>query len=101
MAQHRQGTASRHHFLFDLPRYQVARFHSQEVDTRLEPHPVETDEKREGETPRERLIWSSDEHMKNKKKEAKWSQWELGRLCLKWNLPHSQFPCPDFLADFL
>lgn len=49
MAQHRQGTASRHHFLFDLPRDQVAGFHSQEVDARLEPHPVETHEKRDGE----------------------------------------------------
>lgn len=50
---------------------------------------------------RERLIWSLDEHMKNKRKEAKLSQGELGGLCLKLNLPRSEFPCPDFLADFL
>lgn len=48
LAQHRQGTAPRHHFLFDLPCYQVAGFHSQEVDARLEPHPAETDEKEGG-----------------------------------------------------
>lgn len=77
LAQHRQGTAPRHHFLFDLPCYQVAGFHSQEVDARLEPHPAETDVKREGETQRGRLIWSSDEQVKNKRKEAKLSQWKL------------------------
>lgn len=77
MAQHRQGTARRHHFLFDLPCYQVAGLHSQEVDARLEPHPAETDVKREGETERERLIWSSEEQVKNKRKEAKSSQWKL------------------------
>lgn len=49
LAQHRQGAASWHHFLFDLPRDQVARFHRQEVDAWLEPHPAETREKREGE----------------------------------------------------
>lgn len=38
---------------------------------------------------------------KNKRKEAKLSQGELGGRCLKLNLPRSDFPCPDFLADFL
>lgn len=49
LTHHRQRTASRCHFLFDLPRDKVAGFHSQEVDSWLEPHPAGREIERTGE----------------------------------------------------
>lgn len=99
LAQHRQGTASRHHFLFDLPRYQVAGFHSQEVDAWLEPHPAETDEKREEEL---RLNWSSDEHVKKKSRGKNPKCHSGSKGDFSWNGIRlaQNFPAPIFWLIF-
>ena len=55
LAHHCQGTASRRHFLFDLPRDEVAGLHGEEVDAWLEPHPVRG-MRREAEEEKARLI---------------------------------------------
>lgn len=115
LAHHRQRTASRCHFLFDLPRNQVAGFHSQEVDAWLEPHPAERDEETEtrGERELERVaekkkkresevnLKFTQAHHKQKRKESWVVTVTVRGICLKLNSLRLEFPCPDFLADFL